>query len=226
MLCLNYEKIIFYCSFKPHYKVLMYNLGSYKNKYLSGWNLTKILSLLLVVNVIITFYLFDIENKETISVLIRSTAQFSFVLFMLAFSASSLYYFWKNGFTKWLLTNRRYIGVSFAVSHYLHLLALLMMTFYSSFNVFEDRGLFATIGGGIAYAFITIMTITSFDSTRNLLSRKNWKRVHTIGSYFIWIIFAKSYLPEIATIPKAAIFSVILIVVILLRILKSVKTKK
>ena len=200
--------------------------NSYKNKYLSGWNLTKILSFLLVVNVIITFYLLDIENKETISVLIRSTAQFSFVLFMFAFSASSLYYFWKNKFTKWLLANRRYIGVSFAISHYIHLFALLMMTFYSSFNVFEDRGLFATIGGGIAYAFITIMTITSFDSTRKLLSQKNWKRVHTIGSYFIWIIFAKSYLPEIATTPKAAIFSVILIGVILLRILKSVKTKK
>jgi DMSO/TMAO reductase YedYZ heme-binding membrane subunit len=196
------------------------------NNYLSGWNLTKILSLLLVVNVIITFYLLDIKDKETISVLIRSTAQFSFVLFMLAFSASSLYYFWKNSFTKWLLINRRYIGVSFAVSHYIHLFALLMMTFYSSFNVFVDRGLFATIGGGTAYVFITIMTITSFDSTRNLLSKKNWKRVHTIGGYFIWIIFAKSYLPEIVTTPKAAIFSVILIIVILLRILKSVKTKK
>ncbi len=200
--------------------------NSYKNKYLSGWNLTKILSFLLIVNVIITFYLLDIKNKETISVLIRSTAQFSFILFMLAFSASSLYYFWKNKFTKRLLANRRYIGVSFAVSHYIHLFALLMMTFYSSFNVFVDRGLFATIGGGTAYVFITIMTITSFDSTRNLLSTKNWKRVHTIGSYFIWIIFAKSYLPEIANTPKTAIFSIILIGVILLRILKSIKTKK
>ncbi len=200
--------------------------NSYKNKYLSGWNLTKILSFLLIVNVIITFYLLDIKNKETISVLIRSTAQFSFILFMLAFSASSLYYFWKNKFTKWLLANRRYLGVSFAVSHYIHLFALLMMTFYSSFNVFVDRGLFATIGGGTAYVFITIMTITSFDSTRNLLSTKNWKRVHTIGSYFIWIIFTKSYLPEIANTPKTAIFSIILIGVILLRILKSIKTKK
>ncbi len=194
--------------------------------YFSGWNLAKILSLLLIGNVILTLFVLDIKNKETISVLIRSTAQFSFLLFMLTFSTSSLYYFWKNRFTKWLLINRRYIGVPFAVSHYLHLLAILLMTFYNSFNVFEDRGLFATIGGGIGYAFITIMTITSFDSTRNLLSPKNWKRIHTVGSYFIWIIFAKSYLPEITNNPKAAIFSLILIAVILLRILKSIKTKK
>ncbi len=200
--------------------------NSHITNYFSGWSLTKILSFLLVANVIITISILDIKNKETVSVLIRSTAQFSFILFMLAFSASSLYYFWKNRFTKWLLVNRRYIGVSFAVSHYLHLSALLMMTFYISFNVFEDRGLFATIGGATAYAFITIMTITSFDSTRNLLNPKNWKRVHTIGSYFIWVIFTKSYLPEIATTPKTAVFSVILIIVILLRILKSVKTKK
>lgn len=196
------------------------------HKFLSGWNLTKILSLFLFGNVVITLYVLDINDKETISVLIRSTAKFSFVLFMVAFSASSLYYFWKNRFTKWMLANRRYIGVSFAVSHYLHLFALLLMTFFISFNVFEDRGLFPTIAGGIAYAFITVMTITSFDRTRNLLSLKNWKRVHTIGSYLLWIIFAKSYLPNILSNPITTLFSVILIVVLLLRILKLVKNKR
>ena len=200
--------------------------NSNTNNYFSGWNLTKILSLLLISNTIITLYILDIKDKETISVLIRSTAKLSFVLFMMAFSASSVYYFWKNSFTKWLLSNRRYIGVSFAVSHYLHLLALLLMTFYISFNVFEDRGLFPTIAGGIAYAFITVMTITSFDKTRNLLSPKNWKRVHTIGGYLLWIIFAKSYLPNLHDNIIAALFSVVLIVVFLLRILKWVKSKR
>ena len=170
--------------------------------------------------------MFDSNNKETISILIRSTARFSFVLFMLAFSASSLYYFFKNSFTKWLLSNRRYIGVSFAISHYLHLFALFLMTFYISFNVFEDRGLFATIGGFIGYSFITIMTITSFDKTRNLLSKKNWKLVHTIGSYFLWIIFAKSYLLEMTNNTLATFFSIILIVVFALRIAKLIKSKK
>jgi len=195
-------------------------------KYLSGWNLTKIVSLLLIVNVIITVVFLDINNKETISVLIRSTAKFSFVLFIMAFSASSYYYFFKNFFTRWILANRRYLGVAFAVSHYLHLFTLLLMTFYISFNVFEDRGLFTTIGGAIGYAFITIMTITSFDRTKNLLNPKNWKLVHTIGGYYLWIIFAKSYLPNLLDDPIAALFSILAVSALLLKLLKAIKSKK
>jgi len=100
------------------------------------------------------------------------------------------------------------------------------MTFYISFNVFEDRGLFPTIAGGIAYVFITVMVITSFDKTRNLLSPKNWKRIHTIGGYLLWIIFAKSYLPNLLGNPIAALFSVILITVLVLRMLKLMKSKR
>lgn len=194
--------------------------------YFSGWNLTITLSLLLITNVLVTLAILDIQDKETISVLIRSTAKFSFTLFILTFSASSLYYFWKNSFTKWLLANRRYIGVSFAISHYLHLFSLILMTLFIKFNVFEDRGVFVTVAGGIAYLFITIMTITSFDKVKKLISLKHWKRIHITGSYLLWIIFAKSYLPNAFHSTKAIIFSVILLVVLGLRVLKLIKIKK
>ena len=198
----------------------------YNKNYLSGWNLTKTISLLLIANVILTLALLDIKNKETISILIRSTAKFSFVLFIMAFSASSYYYFFKNSITRWMLANRRYLGVAFAVSHYLHLFALLLMTFYISFNVFEDRGLFTTIGGAIGYVFITIMTITSFDRTKNLINPKNWKLVHTIGGYYLWIIFAKSYLPNLLNDPIAALFAIVAVTALLLKLLKNKKKGK
>lgn len=198
-----------------------------KNKnipFISGWNLTKVISVVLILNFILILSLNDYNQKETISILIRTTAKFSVALFLLAFSASSFYHFSKNNFSKWMLKNRRYIGVSFAISHYLHLLSLFLMTFHISFNVFEDRGLFTTIGGAIGYLFITIMTITSFDKYRKIVSPKNWKRIHTIGSYYLWIIFAKSYIPRITEGSFYTLFAVLLITTLLMRIWKKVSS--
>ncbi len=135
----------------------------------------------------------------------------------MAFVASSLHYYIKNSLTRWLLKNRRYIGVSFAISHYLHLGTLILMTLHIDFNVFEERGLFKTAFGAVAYAFITVMTITSFDSTRNLFGAKNWKRIHTIGGYLLWVIFAKSYILEM-TNPLRVIFALIAVTVLSSRI--------
>ena len=184
---------------------------------MSGWSLTGLISIVLIGNVLVTLAILDITEKETVSVLIRSSAKFSFILFMSAFTASSLHHYVKSRFTKWLLVNRRYIGVSFAISHYIHLFMLILMTIHINFNVFEDRGLFRTAVGATAYAFITLMTLTSFDKTRDLFGSSNWKRIHTIGGYLLWVIFAKSYVLEM-TNPLRIAFASIAVLVFLLRI--------
>ncbi len=184
---------------------------------MSGWSLTGLISIVLIGNILVTLAILDITEKETVSVLIRSSAKFSFILFMSAFTASSLHHYVKSRFTKWLLVNRRYIGVSFAISHYIHLFMLILMTMHINFNVFEDRGLFRTAVGATAYAFITLMTLTSFDKTRDLFGSSNWKRIHTIGGYLLWVIFAKSYVLEM-TNPLRIAFASIAVLVFLLRI--------
>ena len=198
-------------------------MRSSKAKAFRGWNITRILTLILISNFLIILLYYGIDNKSTISLLIRSTARFSLVLFLMSFSASSLHFLKKNEITNWMLSNRRFLGVSFAVSHYLHLLALMLMTFYISFNVFEDRGLIATIGGAITYLFITLMTLTSFDKPRSMITAKSWQIIHTIGGYLIWIVFAKSYLPNVISDPMSTLFSIGLLVVLMLRIIKMVK---
>ncbi len=189
------------------------------SKYFNGWKLTQLISLFLLLHFILASYYLGLD-KPSVGYLIRSTARFSFVLFMLTFSASSLIYFWKNRVTKWIMANRRYLGVSFAVSHYLHLIALLMMTYSMEFNVFDSRGLIPGLIGVVAYSFITIMVVTSFNKGRKLLSTKNWNRVHTTGGYLFWIIFAKSYLLRFPENFWTILFSLILIFVMVIRILK------
>lgn len=122
---------------------------------------------------------------------IRVSAQTSLLLFTSAFIASSLAALWPLPLTRWMLRNRRYLGVSFAASHLLHLVAILTLA-----ALLGDHARFApatVIGGGLAYVFIAAMTATSFDRTAEWLGRRAWTRLHTAGAYYIWAIFALQY---------------------------------
>jgi len=55
----------------------------------------------------------------------RATARTSVVFFTAAFAASALRRRWPNGATAWMLRNRRQLGVSYAASHFIHLLLIL-----------------------------------------------------------------------------------------------------
>lgn len=124
---------------------------------------------------------------------IRLTARTSFVLFTAAFVASSLRALWPAPSTRWLLANRRYVGVSFAASHAVHLLAIVALT-----RVTPDfRPDPATlVGGGLAYVFLAAMTATSFDRTAAWLGPRRWRLLHKSGMYYCWFIFFISYVPR------------------------------
>ena len=53
------------------------------------------------------------------------------------------------------------------------------------------------------------LAVTSSDSAQQKLGKRNWRRLHTIGSYYIWLIFSLSYLPRVfdaaAYIPFASL---------------------
>src|SRR5262245_49791750 len=53
--------------------------------------------------------------------LVRVSARASFAIFVLVFVARPSRVFWRGGVTRWLVRNRRQLGVSFAVAHFLHL---------------------------------------------------------------------------------------------------------
>jgi sulfoxide reductase heme-binding subunit YedZ len=133
--------------------------------------------------------------------IVRATARSSFVLFSLAFTASAARHFWPNAWTRWQLRNRRYLGVSFALSHLVHLLAILALGHIGPAELAAETNTVTWVFGGLAYVFIALMTATSFDSTAQLLSRRAWSALHTVGAYYIWFIFANSYLSRAAVIP-------------------------
>src|SRR5262249_41186295 len=62
-----------------------------------------------------------------IRMIIRGTARISLTLFCLAFGASAFYRLWPNAWTRWQLRNRRHLGLGFALSHAIHLAAVIAL---------------------------------------------------------------------------------------------------
>jgi len=114
--------------------------------------------------------------------LMAPTADAAFLLFFFTFTASSLARIAPTPTTRFLLRNRRYIGLSFALvmaTHLVLVLSNLMMTNATKPLVF-------LVGGGVAYAFLGLMVLTSNNAAVRALGAKRWKRLHKTGSYILW----------------------------------------
>src|SRR5206468_10459762 len=57
------------------------------------------------------------SKLQGMQLILRATARTSLVLFLAVFVASPLRAAWPSRATRWLVENRRYLGVSFAASH-------------------------------------------------------------------------------------------------------------
>lgn len=125
---------------------------------------------------------------------IRATARTSVVLFALAFAASALRRRWPRPATRWLVRNRRQLGVGFAFSHLVHLVAIVALAGWTWHGFLAATPPITLVFGGLAYVFIALMTLTSFDRTAAWLGPRRWRLVHTIGAYYVWIVFAQNFL--------------------------------
>ena len=118
----------------------------------------------------------------------RWTARLSVLIFAAVFAAGGLYRLFGTS-ARPLVTNRRGLGLAFAAAHLVHLGALI-----SWFVVSGEQPLTVVLlGGGIAYALIVAMALTSTDAAQRRLGRW-WKRLHLFGIWYVWLIFFQSYL--------------------------------
>jgi hypothetical protein len=149
---------------------------------------------------------------------VRATARTSVLLFGLAFAASSLHRLWPSEATRWLLANRRYLGVSFATSHACHLLALLALADWSFATFVARSDWVGLILGGLGYGFVAAMTATSFDRTAARLGARRWQRLHTAGGWYLWFIFFASFAPRVGTSLAYALPTLWMLLVLAVRV--------
>lgn len=162
-----------------------------KRKHLHGW-----LFSVVVLNIFLMGWLFFIESSdEKLRLWVIYTALISFFYFVLSFSAGFLYSFSPNSVTTFIRQGRRYIGLSFALGHTFHLLAIV-----SFYIVMQERpSIIQVIGGGSGYLAMYVMAVTSNDWAVQKLGFKRWKQIHGFGTNYIAMIFLFSYLTSLFT---------------------------
>lgn len=159
--------------------------------WIQGWPLLGTLAcgLLLMTAVVLALG----PDAQGIRQLIRATARSSLVLFLLAFTASAAARRWPARVTRWQLANRRQIGLGFVVSHTIHAVAIGAFAYVDpvGFRAATSLGNFVT--GGLAYVFIVLMAVTSFDGAVRWLGAGRWRLLHLVGIYFLWTSFVVSF---------------------------------
>ena len=182
----------------------------------NGWQLLVLcaLALLLMCGAILWYR----PGEAGIHLALRATARTSLAFFLLAFSASSVCKLWPGAWSRWQLRNRRYLGLSFATSHSLHLMLIVALARSSPQQFSENIDTTTLITGGIAYGFIFAMAATSFDTTAAWIGARRWKALHTVGSYYIWFIFLMTFAMKASSDPRYWLGVVLLAAVVLLRI--------
>ncbi len=158
---------------------------------LSGWPLVAWCAGLLAAMAAVLFAVHG-TGEDGWRALVRDTAETSSALFTAAFVSSALARLWPSAITRWMRQNRRYLGVSFAVSHSLHLVGILTLARVAVEHFTVNP--VTLIGGGTGYLFIAAMTATSFDRTAAWIGPRAWRLLHTTGAHFLWFIFAMQYI--------------------------------
>jgi len=160
------------------------------------------------------------SGEAGMRMLLRATARSSAVLFVGAFAASALQRRFRAGWTKWLLANRRYVGVSFAVSHLVHLGAIVGLARTAPAVAFSAVTVWL---GGFGFVLVAAMTATSFDATAAWIGRRAWRVLHGFGVYYLWVVFVATFAPKVTSEIAAVPMTALLLAALVLRLLPSGK---
>ncbi len=156
---------------------------------LNSWSLFSVLALALSVVNVLGLSRADFHSLRGMSPVILLSVRCALPLFLVAFTASSLAALWRGTYSRWLLANRRYIGLAFAFGMIWHLtfVAYAIRTFGNPLNAK------ATALDLIGFAFLLLLTLTSFRPFARHMSRANWRRLHKAGVYAIWLVASAIY---------------------------------
>ncbi|MBR0833561.1 hypothetical protein JQ612_10180 [Bradyrhizobium manausense] len=191
---------------------------SQRQSWFEGWRLLAALALSLIA---LSLWIASMRQFEVegVRMVIRFTARSSLLLFCLAFSAAALARLWPNAWTRWQRRNRRYLGLSFAVSHAIHAVAIVAFARMDPAGFMQATSPASYIFGGIGYAAIVAMSATSFDRTAALVGPRAWRTLHLVGGYYLWFQFMVSFGKRVPAMPLYAAFLIPLLAVMILRMI-------
>ena len=165
---------------------------------LDQWNLFLVVTITTSAAVALTASSLDLSSAADISSMIQFSVRASVPWLYMAFAASSLAAVFPGKASRWLLRNRRYIGLCFAAGMAWQLVFILWFVGGHWDYYLENAYAFVDIAVQIpGYVILTLMTVTSFRPGRDKLSARQWRILHKTGIYFLWGTVYSTYWYEL-----------------------------
>jgi len=139
--------------------------------------------------------------------LLRVTAMTSTLLFLPIFTAAARQLRWPSATGRWVLANRRYLGLTFATSHAVHTYAIVSLIRLVPQGAAAINPL-TRLFGGAGLVLIAAMAATSNDASQRALGPW-WGRLHRVGLWVVWLDFAFTYSNAAAVSPFHALLTVL-----------------
>ena len=200
-----------------------------QHRVLNGWPLFYLIALLTLGGMVAGMLIIGISSPEATVKLIRLSVQFASPWIYIAFVTSALTTLFPNAFSKWLLRNRRYTGLSFAAGFgWQAVFIAVLLTLYPAHYWDELHKASDLLGRSLSYIFLLALTITSFLSVRRKMSRAQWHWLHLIGIWYFWAAIWVSYTEQALSQNAKTIdvvFAVLGLLALILRLAANIKSR-
>ena len=165
-----------------------------KNRIINKWSLFCLISIPMSVVMVIAMMGVDMSTGSGVSEMIGFSVRCAVPLIFLVVAISSIQILFPGSFSMWLMRNRKYIGLCFAVAMAWQGLFIFIMSYFFHEYYYADVYFFRDeIEGSIGYIFLPAMVVTSFNFGRQYLTSKQWKLLHKSGIYFLWAYAFSTY---------------------------------
>ena len=200
-----------------------------QHRVLNGWPLFNLIALLTLGGMVAGMLIIGISSPEATVKLIRLSVQLASPWIYIAFVTSALTTLFPNAFSKWLLRNRRYTGLSFAAGFgWQAVFIAVLLTLYPAHYWDDLHKASDLLGRSLSYLFLLALTITSFLSVRRKMSRAQWHWLHLIGIWYfwaaIWVSYAEQALSQNAKTIDV-VFALLGLLVLILRLAANINSR-
>jgi hypothetical protein len=154
---------------------------------LNEWRLFFLLSVPISVAIALAALRVDLSTTSGLREMIIVSVRWATPLIFVVTATSALQVLFPGPLPMWLLRNRKYVGLAFAVAMAWQGLFIFLVSFFHREYYYAD--VFAVrdeLEGSTGYLFLAALVVTSFQNGRRYLTGKQWKLLHTSGVYFLW----------------------------------------
>jgi hypothetical protein len=160
---------------------------------LQGWTLFSFLALAFLAIELTLAMRLDWSQPEDVRWLMGMNWRLAAPYFLLTFTASPLQRLFPGRVTRWLLANRRYLGLAFAVAAFCQLVPIATLALRFRPVLADIHSASSQFGEDCIFLTLVLMTVTSFRAPGRLIGRVVWQRLHSAGIYLLAGLYAVSY---------------------------------